>query len=409
MNILIKNKQAIFYYDYWLILVTSSLLAIGFLLLASASLGISDKWYHNPLHFLSHQAAYLFIGIIVIIFIKQIPLNIWEKISGYLLLASMFLLILVLIPGIGREINGSARWIRLGIISIQISEFAKFAMVIYIASYLTRRQEEIRTNIKGFIKPLILLGIISVLLILEPDFGAIVVMILTMLGMMYLAGARLTQFIILLLLIGLALGALAIVSPYRLLRLTSFLNPWTKSFDSGYQLVQSLIAFGRGGVFGVGLGNSIQKLFYLPEVHTDFLFAVLAEEFGIFGQVVVLGLFSLLGARIFYLGRSAGKIKNWFASYLAYGLGLLIILQVIINVGVNVGVLPTKGLTLPFMSYGGSSMLFNCTIIAILLRIYHEITLKDLFTPKSYFLTTRVTAKLSSPHVSSRDPEKLIQ
>ncbi len=399
MNIFSRDKQAAFYYDYWLILATCSLLAIGFLLLASASMGISDKWYHNPLHFLSHQTIYLIVSLIVVYFVKQVPLSFLERISGYLLLASMLLLTLVLIPGIGREVNGSIRWIRLGIVSIQVSEFAKSAMVIYIASYLSRRQEEVRANIKGFIKPLVLLGIISCLLILEPDFGAIVVMILTMLGMMYLAGARLWQFIILLLLVGAALATLAVVSPYRLMRLTSFLNPWAKPFDSGYQLIQSLIAFGRGGIFGVGLGNSIQKLFYLPEAHTDFLFAVLAEEFGIFGQVIVLSLFSFLIARSLHLGQIAAKIKNHFASYLAYGMGLLIGLQMIINVGVNIGLLPTKGLTLPFMSYGGSSMLFNCIIIAILLRVHHEITVGTVFTPKTYFLNTKV--KVKSTHAKS--------
>ena len=393
MNIFSKDKYAVYYYDHWLILAVFALLEIGFLLLASASMGVSDKIYHNPFHFLSHQAAYLFVGMVAVFFIKQVPLNFWERVSGYLLLASMFLLMLVLVPGIGRQVNGSMRWLRLGIFSLQVSEFAKFAIVIYSSSYLLRRQDEVRANIKGFIKPLILLGIISGLLLLEPDFGAIVVMILTMLGMMYLAGARLWQFIILLLLVGGVLVMLAIVSPYRLMRLTSFLNPWAKPFDSGYQLVQSLIAFGRGGIFGVGLGNSIQKLFYLPEAHTDFLFAVLAEEFGIFGQVVILGLFSFLVARIFYLGRMAAKIKNWFASYLAYGLGLLIGLQVIINVGVNIGLLPTKGLTLPFMSYGGSSMLFNCVIVAVLLRIYHEVTLESSSAPRTYFLTTKVKNK----------------
>ena len=363
------------------------------MLLASASLGIADKWYHSPFHFLSRQIIYLGISIVVVIFVKQIPLYIWAEISGYLLLSSMFLLMLILVPGIGREVNGSTRWLRLGIISLQVSEFAKSAMVIYIASYLLRRQDEVRVSIRGFIKPLMLLCIVSYLLILEPDFGAIVVMTLTMLGMMYLAGARLWQFIILLLLVVTTLAALAILSPYRLMRLTSFLNPWSKPFDNGYQLVQSLIAFGRGGIFGTGLGNSIQKLFYLPEAHTDFLFAVLAEEFGIFGQVIVLGLFSCLVGRALYIGSFAAKVKNPFASYLAYGIGLLIGLQVIINIGVNIGLLPTKGLTLPFMSYGGSSMLFNCLTIAILLRIYHEVTLQAAFTPKTYFLNTKVKNK----------------
>jgi len=393
MNILSKEKQAAYYYDYWLILAVFALLAIGFLLLASASMGISDKWYHNPFHFLSRQIVYLAIGIVTAFFIKQLPLAFWEKISGYLLLASIFLLMLVLVPGVGRQVKGSIRWIGFGIASLQVSEFAKVSLVMYISSYLMRHQEEVRASIRGFIKPLILLGVISSLLILEPDFGAIVVMLLTVLGMMYLAGARLWQFMLLLLLAGIIMATLAVVSPYRLLRLTSFLNPWTKPFDSGYQLVQSLIAFGRGGLFGVGLGNSIQKLFYLPEAHTDFLFAVLAEEFGIFGQIIVIGLYIFFVARTFYLGRLSGQIKNWFASYLAYGLGLLIGLQVIINIGVNIGLLPTKGLTLPFMSYGGSSMLFNCIIIAILLRIHHEVIFKATFTPRTYFLTTKVKNK----------------
>lgn len=390
MNIFSKMKPTVFYYDYWLMLVTCALLAIGFLLLASASMGISDKFYHGPFHFLSHQSIYLLLGIVTAVFVLQIPLSFWERFGGYLLLASIFLLMLVLVPGVGRQVNGSVRWLGFGPISLQVSEFAKFAVIIYSAGYLLRRQDEVRAGVKGFLKPLILLCIISGLLLLEPDFGAIVVMVLTLLGMMYLAGARLWQFIILLLFVGAALGMLAVVSPYRLMRLTSFLNPWAKPFDSGYQLVQSLIAFGRGGIFGVGLGNSIQKLFYLPEAHTDFLFAVLAEELGIIGQVVVLGLFSFLVARALYLGQMAARVKNWFASYLAYGLGLLLGLQVLINVGVNIGLLPTKGLTLPFMSYGGSSMLFNCAIIAVLLRAYHEVKRDELFAPRAYFLETRV-------------------
>lgn len=393
INFFSKDKSSVYYYDHWLILIVFALLAVGFLLLASASMGIADKIYHSPFHFLLRQAIYLVGGLICIFFVRQLSLSFWERISGYLLLASMFLLILVLIPGIGRTVNGSTRWLSFGIATLQVSEFAKFAMVIYSAGYLLRRQDEVRASIKGFIKPLILLSIISSLLLLEPDFGAIVVMTLTLLGMMYLAGARLWQFIILLLLVGATLGMLAIISPYRLMRLTSFLNPWAKPFDSGYQLVQALIAFGRGGLFGVGLGNSIQKLFYLPEAHTDFLFAVLAEEFGVFGQIIVLGLFAFFLARTFYLGRMAGKIKDWFASYLSYGMGLLIGLQAIINVGVNMGLLPTKGLTLPFMSYGGSSILFNCIIVGVLLRIYHEITLKTAMTPKTYFLTTKVKKK----------------
>ena len=313
-----SSSKKIFYYDYWLIGSVFCLLIIGFLLLASASLGISGRLYNYPFHFLSHQLIYLTIGLTVAWVVLQLPLEFWEKISGYLFLASIFLLMLVLVPGIGRQVNGSIRWISCGPISLQVSEFAKFAIIIYISGYLLRRQDEVRISVKGFIKPVILLVIVSALLLLEPDFGAIVVMVLTLLGMMYLAGAKLWQFVILLFLISIILGLLAILSPYRLARLTSFLNPWAKPFDSGYQLVQSLIAFGRGGIFGVGLGNGIQKLFYLPEAHTDFLFAILAEELGIIGQVLVLGVFFILIIRALYLGKMAAQIRNWFDSYLEY-------------------------------------------------------------------------------------------
>jgi cell division protein FtsW len=361
-----------FYYDYWIVVLTLIIISIGLILLASASMGISDKLFHNPFHFLFRQSVYAIIGVIFGFFIIRLPLSWWEKISIYLLFIVTILLFLVLIPGVGKAVNGSTRWFGLGAFTIQPSEFAKVAVVLYIADYLTRRQDEIRDNIIGFVKPMLLLGAIDCLLLLEPDFGAVAVITLSVLGMLFLAKARLWQFMVLLLLVAACLGGLAISSPYRLMRITSFLDPWAKPFDSGYQLTQSLIAFGRGGTFGLGLGNGIQKLFYLPEAHTDFLFAVLAEELGVVGQMVVLGLFSLLIGRILYIGRIAGKIGNVFATYVANGLGLILGLQVIVNVGVNVGLLPTKGLTLPLMSYGGSSMMFSCVIIAILLRIYHE-------------------------------------
>jgi cell division protein FtsW len=391
-----KNRFVAYYYDHWLVLVVFSICTIGLLLLASASMSVSDKFYRTPLHFLLRQTVYLTLGMAAILIVKQISLDTWMKISGYLLIASIFLLVLVLVPGIGKSVNGSIRWIRLGIVSFQASEFAKIALIIYIAGYLSRHLDKFRVNMKEFIKPMALLGIICCLLILEPDFGAIVVMVVTTLGMMYLAGARLSQFAFLLLIMLIGLGIMAILSPYRIVRLTSFLNPWDRPFDSGYQLVQALIAFGRGGVFGTGLGNSIQKLFYLPEAHTDFLFAILAEEFGIFGQLIIIGLFVFFILRTFYIGYMAAKIKNYFAAYLAYGIGLIIGFQAIINIGVNVGLFPTKGLTLPFMSYGGSSILFNCIAVAIIFRIYHEITIQTTFTPKSYFLTTKVTKQHKS-------------
>lgn len=366
-------KTNIFRYDYWLLFITLSLLMIGMLILASASMGISEYRYHTSLHFLFHQIIYLISGIFFTLFLIRLPLVFWEKVGGYLLIATLFLLVFVLVPKVGKEINGSIRWLGFGPFTLQVSELAKCCVVIFMAGYLVRRKDEVEQRFSGFLKPMVIVVLTSSLLLLEPDFGATVVIVFTVLGMMFLAGARVWQFMFLLLLAAVVLGALAISSPYRMMRLTSFLDPWATPFASGYQLTQSLIAFGRGGMWGVGLGNGIQKLFYLPEAHTDFLFAVLAEEFGIIGELVVLSLFALLVGRIFFLGFMAKKSQENFAAYLAYGLGLLLGLQVVINVGVNMGILPTKGLTLPFMSYGGSSMLFNCGIIAIVLRISHEI------------------------------------
>lgn len=368
------KTPTIFRFDYWLVLLTVALLICGLLLVTSASMGISDKIYHTPFHFLLHQLVYIGTALTLAFAILHVPIIFWEKIGGYLLLASIVLLILVLIPGVGHTVNGSIRWLGFGPFMLQVSELTKFSIVIYMAGYLLRRENEVRNNLKGFIKPLFILAIISLLLLMEPDFGATVVIVLTVLGMMFLAGARLWLFTTLFVIVAIGLGFIAISSPYRMMRLTSFLNPWSKAFDSGYQLTQSLIAFGRGGIFGVGFGNGVQKLFYLPEAHTDFLFAVLAEELGIFGQIAIMALFSCLVARILYFGKLAMKIHNHFAAYISYGFGLLIALQVMINVGVNTGILPTKGLTLPFLSYGGSSMLFNCAIIIVLLRVYHEIS-----------------------------------
>ena len=337
-------------------------------------MGIAEHQYHAPFHFFYRQVIFIGVGIVAGITILRMPIIFWEKVSGYLLLAVILLLVLVLIPGIGKHINGSIRWIGLGPLTLQVSELAKFGIVIYLAGYLVRREKEVQTSFEGFLKPLIILGLLSLLLLLEPDFGATVVIILTMLGMIFLAKARLWQFLVLLSCVVLLLWIVAIASPYRVMRMTSFLNPWAMQYDSGYQLSQSLIAFGRGGIFGTGLGNGVQKLFYLPEVHTDFLFAVVAEELGIVGQAFVLLLFSCIVGRALHIGYLAWQIRDGFSSYLAYGLGLLIGLQVIINIGVNLGILPTKGLTLPLMSYGGSSIIFNCIIIAILLRIHHEVT-----------------------------------
>jgi cell division protein FtsW len=379
MNTIIsKRKTTVFIYDAWLMLATFILLTIGLLMVASASMVVSDQQFGTPFHFLIHQLFYVGLGVLLAAIVMHIPIIFWENMGVYLLLFSLLLLGLVLIPGVGRQINGSMRWLGFGGFGLEVSEFAKFCSIIYLAGYLKRREDEVRTHFTGFIKPMMILMVVALLLLLEPDFGATAVIMITALGMLFLSGARLWQFLLLAAVVAGALAVLAISSPYRLARLTSFLNPWARPFDTGYQLTQSLIAFGRGGLWGVGLGSSMQKLFYLPEAHTDFLFAVLAEEFGIIGEILILGLFSFLVARILRIGRMLESVKNSFAAYLSYGFALWIALQVMINVGVNMGILPTKGLTLPFISYGGSSMLFNCILIGILLRVYHEYCLKKI-------------------------------
>ncbi len=360
------------YYDRWLLLATIGLVAIGITMVASSSIVISQKQFSYGFYYLTRQSIFLFAGLIVSLVIIRIDSKYWLKLSGLFLFASVILLILVLVPGIGRNVNGSSRWLGFGIIGMQVSEFAKLAVIIYFAGYLMRHEDEVRHQVSGFLKPLAILGVVAILLLLEPDFGSTVVIGFTALGMMFLAGVRLRHFMVLVLLSGALVVLLAVSSPYRMQRLTTFLNPWSYQFDSGYQLTQSLIAFGRGGWFGTGLGESIQKLFYLPEAHTDFLFAVLAEELGLIGVLVVLALFTLLITRIFIIARRAQKLGHNFKAYLAYGLGLWVSFQTMINIGVNSGVLPTKGLTLPLMSYGGSSLLIMCVVIAILLRIDHE-------------------------------------
>lgn len=359
-------------YDRWLIIIVLSLIGFGLLMVASASIEVSDQQLHQPFYYFYRQFIYLIMGFFLGTIIVQFEVAFWEKIGGMLLITTMLLLALVLLPGVGHAVNGSARWIGMGPLHIQVSELAKFAVVVYMAGYLIRRHDEVESSLSGFLKPMGLLAVIAALLLKEPDFGATAVIMATALGMMFLAGMQLRHFVVLLVLVLIALSVLAISEPYRMQRLTSFMNPWENPFNSGYQLTQSLIAFGRGGWFGVGLGKSIQKLFYLPEAHTDFLFAVIAEELGLVGMLVVIVLFTGLVLRILYIGRQAQKLRQHFAGYLAYGFALWIAIQFMVSIGVNSGVLPTKGLTLPLVSYGGSSMLINCLVIALLLRIDYE-------------------------------------
>jgi len=359
-------------YDKWLMAAVLGLVIIGLMMVASSSVMVSTKFYHQPFHFLIRQACYLFAGFVVSLIVLRIDSSIWEKYSMPLLIVCLVLLVLVLVPGIGRVVNGSRRWISLGFVGIQVSEITKLIMVFYLAGYLVRHRETVRSSIFGFIRPMVVLAIVAALLLAEPDFGATVVISGTVMAMLFLAGVRFRYYLTLLIMVGCALAFLAVSSPYRMARLTAFLDPWADQFNSGYQLTQSLIAFGRGGWMGVGLGDSIQKLFYLPEAHTDFLFAVVAEELGLIGIFVVLMLYSILVARGLLIGYYAYTQERFFSAFVAYGLTFWLGLQAIINMGVNSGLLPTKGLTLPLLSYGGASVIINCVVIALILRIDHE-------------------------------------
>lgn len=359
-------------YDRWLLLAFFCLLSIGLLMVASASAPIAERQLGNSFYFLWRQMIFAGLGLLLLWFTFRCDSYYWQKISLFFLLASFVLLIMVLIPGIGKKVNGSARWISLVFFNIQVSEVIKLFFIVYLASYLARRQHEVRYQLSGFIKPLILVGILGGFLLLEPDLGATVVIGATVLGMLFLAGVPWPPFVIMVGLAVLMLAGLILMAPYRWARLISFLDPWAYAFDSGYQLTQALIAFGRGSWFGTGLGDSVQKLFYLPEPHTDFIFAVLAEELGLLGALLVIGLFTLLIARLFWIGRTSQQLGRDFVAYLAYGIGFCLALQFLINLGVNMGLLPTKGLTLPLISYGGSSLLITCMMIGIALRIDHE-------------------------------------
>lgn len=360
-------------YDRWLIVAVLGLIVLGLMMVASSSVMISTKFYHQPFHFLLRQAVYLFAGFVMAVVVMRIDSKVWERHSVHLLLVCLVMLLLVLVPGIGRVVNGSRRWLSLGPIGIQVSELAKISMILYVAGYLVRQEEQVKQNIIGFLKPMIILMVMAFLLLLEPDFGATVVIVLTVMAMLFLVGVKLRYYIGLLILVGLCMAFLAVSSPYRMARLTAFLNPWADQYNTGYQLTQSLIAFGRGGWFGVGLGESVQKMFYLPESYTDFIFAVLAEEFGLAGITLVLLLYGVVVWRGLLIGYAAYcNGRRQFAAFTAYGITFWLGLQAVINMGVNLGLLPTKGLTLPFLSYGGASLIVNCVVVALLLRIDHE-------------------------------------
>ncbi len=363
-------------FDPFILIIAISIIGLGITMVGSASISIAERNNGEPFYYLYRQLIATGLGFFIGITVLLTPMKFWQKIGPMLLLLGVILLVAVLVPGVGREINGSSRWIPMGILNMQISELMKLIMVIYLAGYLVRHHDNVKQKIKGFFFPMSVLSVVAFLLLLEPDLGATVVISATALGMLFLGGVRLWQFAILILLMSVAVYFLIILSPYRLERLQSFMNPWADPFNSGFQLTQSLIAFGRGELTGVGLGNSIQKLFYLPEAHTDFLFAVLAEELGAIGSISVIMLFSALVSRIFILAKQADQQNNIFSAYMMFGLAIWVGLQAFVNIAVNMGILPTKGLTLPLMSYGGSSMMIMCIVVALILRADHEVRFK---------------------------------
>ena len=355
--------------DSALALLGLALLLVGLVAISSASIEYADWHYQNPWFHTQRHIMYLVLAVSAGTMIYSVPPKFWLNTGWIWLFLALALLILVLIPGIGREVNGSQRWLPLGPFTLQPSEIAKMAMVVYLAGYMVRREHEVRNHWQGFLKPMAVLFAATLLLMIEPDFGATVIVAGSAFGMLFLAGVKLGHFMLVL---GGALAAMLVLvvsAPYRLARLTAYTDPWADPFNTGFQLTQSLIAFGRGEWLGVGLGNSVQKLFYLPEAHTDFVFSIWAEETGFVGALVVIALYVALIGRILWVGRKALAVADPFGAYVCYGVALVFSGQAFVNMGVSSGLLPTKGLTLPFVSYGGTSLIVCCCMLALVLRI----------------------------------------
>ena len=370
------DQQPERFYDLGLVLVSVALMSIGFVIVTSASMPEGMRLFSNPFHFAVRHIIYLGLAIVAAFIVLQIPMQFWRVSNPYLLLAAIGLLVAVLI--VGRTVNGSTRWLSLGPITVQAAEPAKLFFFCYLAGYLVRRYEEVTENLKGFIKPLLVFFVLALLLLLQPDLGTVVVMLVTTIGLLFLAGAKLWQFFALVFVGLLAVVALIIFEEYRMRRITSFLDPWADPFGSGYQLTQSLMAYGRGDWFGQGLGNSLQKLDFLPEAHTDFIVAILAEEFGFIGVLTILVLIFVLVVKALRIGNAAIKSQRPFDGFLAYAIGIWFSFQTAINVGASAGILPTKGLTLPLVSYGGSSLIVMAVATAILLRIDFEMRVEGI-------------------------------
>jgi cell division protein FtsW len=361
--------------DPVLIATAIGLAVMGAVMVGSASISLADRNTGEPLFFLTRHLGALAFGGVLAVAAATVPTEAWYRMNWLLLAAGLGLLALVLAPGFGHTVNGSTRWLVLGPVTVQASEPARVALLLYLASYVVRHHAELSSSFMGFMKPVLVIGVAAALLLAEPDFGAVVVLSSTSLAILFVGGARLRDFALALAAAGGALSLLAVSSAYRLDRLTAFLDPWADPYASGFQLTQSLIAIGRGDWLGVGLGASVQKLFYLPEAHTDFVFAVLAEELGFVGSTLVIVLFAILVYRAIRLGQQAMQAGLPFQGLVSTGIGVTLGVQAFINIGVNTGLLPTKGLTLPLVSYGRSSVVVTLVCLGLLARIYHEVAL----------------------------------
>ena len=359
--------------DFWLLAVVAALLGLGFVMVTSASMPMADRAYGDPFFFVLRHGFALGLALAAGLACFAVPPRTWERNGLLLFVLASLLLVLVLVPGVGRTVNGATRWIPLGVLNLQPSELMKFFAIIYLSGYLVRCQLEISTTLTGFLRPMVLIGIASALIMVQPDFGTTAVLLAVVMGMLFLGGVPILHFATLFWLVAAALAALIVIEPYRFERVISFTDPFADPFNTGYQLSQALIAFGRGELAGVGLGNGIQKQFYLPEAHTDFLLAVIGEELGLAGVLLVIGGFVFLTWRAFRIGAIAHGRGELFSAYVAHGLGLMLGLQAFINAGVNTGLLPTKGLTMPFMSYGSNALIVSVMAVGVLARIDFEL------------------------------------
>ncbi|MEQ9874797.1 cell division protein FtsW [Pectobacterium brasiliense] len=365
-----SDTLSVVLYDRTLVWLTLGLAVIGFVMVTSASMPVGQRLASDPFLFAKRDAIYLGLAFGLSLITLRVPMEIWQRYSPVLLLLAMVMLLVVL--AVGSSVNGASRWISLGPLRIQPAELSKLALFCYLSSYMVRKVEEVRNNFWGFCKPMGVMVVLAVLLLAQPDLGTVVVLFITTLAMLFLAGAKMWQFLAIIGCGVFAVGLLIVAEPYRMRRVTSFWNPWDDPFGSGYQLTQSLMAFGRGEFWGQGLGNSVQKLEYLPEAHTDFIFSILGEELGYIGVVLALLMIFFVAFRAMSIGKRALEIDQRFSGFLACSIGIWFSFQTLVNVGAAAGMLPTKGLTLPLISYGGSSLLIMSTAIVLLLRIDFE-------------------------------------